>query len=53
MIMGKDIPIEKAEMRIDNNGVPYLRVTIKTDIINSNIELRDTDKTINVDIIAV
>ncbi len=50
--MGKEIPVEKVEMRIDNNGVPYVRVYIKTEIINANKELRDTDKTINIDIIA-
>ncbi len=49
--MAKDIPIEKAEMRIDNNGIPYVRISIKTSVINENEELRDTDKTINVDII--
>ena len=51
--MAKDIPIEKVEMRIDNNGNPYIRVNIKTDVINANKELRDTDKLVNVDIIAV
>ena len=51
--MGKEISIEGAEMRIDNNGIPYVRIKIKTDVINANKELRDTDKPINVDIIAV
>ncbi len=51
--MGKEIPVEKVEMRIDNNGIPYVRVSIKTKTINETEELRDTDKTINVDIISV
>ena len=51
--MGKEISIESAEMRIDNNGIPYVRLKIKTEIINKHKELRDTDKPINIDIIAV
>ncbi len=40
-------------MRIDNNGIPYVRVKIKTAVINEHKELRNTDKPINIDIIAV
>ena len=50
-MMAKEIPIEKTEMRIDNDGIPYIRISIKTNVINDNEELRDTDKPINVDII--
>lgn len=50
--MGKEIPVKHTEMRIDNNGVPYVRLYLDTKIINDNDELRDTDKPINVDIIA-
>ena len=51
--MGKEIPVDSVEMRIDNNGIPYIRIKIKTEIINKHEELRDTDKEVNVDIIAV
>ena len=50
--MGKDIPLNGVEFRIDNSGKPYLRLKIKTEIINDTPELRDTDKKINIDIIA-
>ncbi len=51
--MGKEIPVDSVEMRIDNNGIPYIRIKIKTEIINKHEELRDTDKEVNVDIIAI